>query len=78
MAVVPGHEGRAPDRRLGGAQPQVAAFWPLLLGAVAIPYAVLVIAPRAVADPGASGVAWTVRFLIFLRVVPLAAIPGIR
>lgn len=63
---------------LGGAQPEVAAFWPLILGAVAMLYAMLVIAPRAIADPGASGAAWTVRFLFFLVVVLLAAILGIR
>jgi hypothetical protein len=62
----------------GGAQPQVAAFWPLLLAAVAVLYAMLVIAPRAIADPGASRVAWTVRFLFFLGIVLLAAILGIR
>jgi hypothetical protein len=63
---------------LGGTQAQVAAFWQLLLGAVAALYTTLVISPRAIADPGASRVAWTVRFLFFLGIVLLAAFPGIR
>jgi hypothetical protein len=63
---------------LGGAQPEVAAFWPLILGAVAMLYTMLVVAPRAIADPGSSGVAWTVRFLFFLGIVLLAAFIGIR
>ena len=62
---------------LGGAQPEVAAFWPLILGAVAALYTMLVVAPRAIADPGSSGIAWTVRFLFFLGIVLLAAFIGI-
>lgn len=62
---------------LGGAQPEVAALWPLLLGAVAMLYTMLVVAPRAIADPGASGFAWTVRFLFLLGIVLLAAVLGI-
>ena len=63
---------------LGGAQPEIAGFWPLILGAVAMLYTMLVVAPRAIADPGSSGVAWTVRFLFFLVIVLLAAFIGIR
>jgi hypothetical protein len=63
---------------LGGAQPEVAAFWPLILGAVAMLYVMLVVAPRAIADPGSSGVAWAVRFLFFVLVVVLAAFLSIR
>ncbi|HYO43017.1 MAG TPA: hypothetical protein VES19_07425 [Candidatus Limnocylindrales bacterium] len=63
---------------LGGEQPEVASFWPLLVGAVAMLYTMLVVAPRAIADPGSSGVAWTVRFLFFLGIVLLAAFLGIR
>jgi uncharacterized membrane protein YvlD (DUF360 family) len=62
---------------LGGAQPEVAAFWPLIVGAVAMLYVMLVVAPRAIADPGSSGFAWTVRFGFLLLVVLLAAVLGI-
>ncbi len=58
---------------LGGVQPEVAALWPLLLGAVAMLDTMLVVAPRTIADPGASGVTWTVRFLFLLGIVLLAA-----
>jgi hypothetical protein len=63
---------------LGGAQLEVAAFWPLILGAVAMLYVMLVVAPRAIADPGSSGGAWATRFLLLLVVVVLAALLGIR
>ena len=63
---------------LGGSQPEVAAFWPLILGAVAMLYVMLVVAPRAIADPGSSGLAWAVRFVFFVLVVVLAAFLGIR
>jgi hypothetical protein len=62
----------------GGAQPEVAAFWPLLLGAVAMLYVMLVVAPRAIADPGSSGGAWATRFVLLLVVVVLSALLGIR
>lgn len=63
---------------LGGAQPELVAFWPLILGAVATLYVMLVVAPRAIADPGASGVAWAARFLLLLAVVALGAVLGLR
>jgi hypothetical protein len=63
---------------IGGAQPEVAAFWPLILGAVAALYTMLVIAPRSIADPGASGTAWTFRFVLLVGSVVLAAFLGIR
>ena len=63
---------------IGGAQPEVAAFWPLILGAVVMLYVMLVVAPRSLADPGASGVDWTVRFLFLLACVVGAALVGIR
>lgn len=62
----------------GVAPPEVVAFWPLVLAAVATMYAMLVIAPRAIADPGASGFAWAVRFAFLVGSVALATILGIR
>lgn len=62
---------------MGGTQPDMAAFWPRL-GAVALLYAMLVVAPRSIADPGASGIAWAVRFGFLLAAVVIAAILGIR
>ena len=50
----------------GDAPPEVTAVLPLILGAIAVLYTMLVIAPRAIADPGASGLAWIVRFLLLL------------
>ncbi len=63
---------------IGGAQPEVASFWPLILGAVVMLYVMLVVAPRAIADPGASGVDWTVRFVFLLACVVAAAFVGLR
>ncbi len=63
---------------LGGAQQEVAAFWPLILAAVAMLYTMLVVAPRAIADPGSSNVAWTARFLFLVGSVLVAALLGIR
>jgi len=51
---------------LGNGPPEVRAFLPLIVAAVAVLYVMLVAAPRAIADPGASGLAWTVRFLVLL------------
>ena len=48
------------------APPGVVALWPLMVAAAATMYAMLVIAPRAIADPGASGFAWAVRFVFLL------------
>ena len=50
----------------GTAPPEVTALWPLIVGAIAALYVMLVVAPRAIADPGASGVAWAVRFVLLL------------
>lgn len=50
----------------GQAPPEAGAFLPLILGAVAALYAALVAAPRAIADPGATWLAWVVRFLFLL------------
>jgi hypothetical protein len=50
----------------GGAPPEIAGFLPLIVGAAAVMYVMLVVAPRAIADPGASGFAWAVRFLFLL------------
>ena len=50
----------------GDAPPEIGAFLPLILGAILALYAMLVIAPRAIADPGASWLAWAVRFLLLL------------
>ena len=64
---------------VGGAVPaEVVAFWPLILGAAATMYAMLVVAPRAIADPGASGWAWTVRFVFLIGTIALATSLGIR
>jgi hypothetical protein len=62
----------------GVAPPEVVALWPLILAAAATMYAMLVIAPRAIADPGASGFAWTVRFVFLIGSVALATILGLR
>ncbi len=53
----------------GEAPPEMNAFLPLIIGAVAVMYVVLVAAPRAIADPGASGLVWAVRFLFLLGAV---------
>ncbi len=53
----------------GGAPPEASAFLPLILGVVAVMYTALVVAPRAIADPGASWLAWIVRFLFLLLAV---------
>ena len=50
----------------GEAPPELAGFLPLIIGAVAAMYAMLVVAPRAIADPGAGGLAWVVRFVFLL------------
>jgi hypothetical protein len=50
----------------GEAPSGLAVFLPLIIGAAAAMYAMLVVAPRAIADPGAGGVAWVVRFLFLL------------
>lgn len=50
----------------GDGPPEVSAFLPLILAAVAVLYVMLVVAPRAIADPGASGLAWVVRFVLLL------------
>jgi hypothetical protein len=44
----------------------LSVLLPLIIGAAAAMYAMLVVAPRAIADPGAGGVAWVVRFLFLL------------
>jgi hypothetical protein len=54
---------------LGQAPAGMTAFLPLFLGVVGALYAILVAAPRAIADPGASGLAWVVRFLFLLAAV---------
>ncbi|MHB8891383.1 MAG: hypothetical protein ACYC65_04985 [Candidatus Limnocylindrales bacterium] len=62
---------------LGGtAQPGVVALAPLVIAAILVLYAMLVIAPRSIADPGASGVAWLVRFLFLLASVVMATLVG--
>ncbi len=53
----------------GQAPPEVSAFLPIILGAVAVMYIALVVAPRAIADPGASWLAWAVRFVFLLGAV---------
>ncbi len=53
----------------GDAPPEASAFLPLILGVVAVMYTALVVAPRAIADPGASWVGWIVRFLFLLGAV---------
>ncbi len=50
----------------GGVPSGLWVFLPLIIGAAAAIYAMLVVAPRAIADPGAGGVAWVVRFLFLL------------
>jgi len=50
----------------GEAPPELAGFLPLIIGAAAVMYAMLVVAPRAIADPGAGGLAWVVRFVFLL------------
>lgn len=63
----------------GGTAPaEVAALWPLILGAVGMLYVMLVVAPRAIADPGAGGVAWVVRFAFLVGSIAVAAALGIR
>jgi hypothetical protein len=60
------------DAARGEVPPEVAAFLPLIVAAAATLYVMLVVAPRAIADPGASGGAWAVRFLLLLA----AAVSG--
>jgi hypothetical protein len=63
----------------GGVAPaELTALWPLILGAVAALYVMLVVAPRAIADPGAAGVAWVVRFAFLLGSIAVAAALGVR
>jgi hypothetical protein len=50
----------------GQAPPELAAFAPIIIGAAAVMYVMLVVAPRAIADPGASWLAWTARFVLLL------------
>jgi hypothetical protein len=52
--------------------------WPLVLGAVGTLYVMLVVAPRAIADPGAGGVAWVVRFAFLVGSIAAAAALGVR
>jgi hypothetical protein len=62
----------------GGAAPSsVVALWPLLLGAVGAAYVMLVMAPRAIADPGARGSDWVIRFLFLIASVLLSAALGL-
>jgi hypothetical protein len=64
---------------LGGeAPPEVVALWPLIMAAAATMYAMLVIAPRAIADPGANGFAWAVRFVFLIGSVTIATVLGIH
>ena len=60
----------------GSAPREVVDFWPLILAAIGVLYAMLVIAPRAIVDPGASGVAWAVRFLLLLAGLGIGAVVG--
>jgi len=60
----------------GTTPPEVSAFWPLILGAVAMLYVMLVVAPRAIADPGASGVAWALRFVLLLLSLAAGSLLG--
>ncbi len=53
----------------GSAPPEMDAFLPLILGVVAVLYTALVVAPRAIADPGASWPAWILRFLFLLAAI---------
>jgi hypothetical protein len=50
----------------GEAPPEIAGFLPLVIGAAGVMYVMLVVAPRAIADPGASGLAWAARFVFLL------------
>jgi hypothetical protein len=50
----------------GQAPPETGAFLPLIVGVVAVLYAALVAAPRAIADPGATWLTWVIRFLFLL------------
>jgi hypothetical protein len=56
------------------APPQMLAFLPIVIGAIGVMYVMLVVAPRSIADPGASGVAWLVRFVFLLGAVILGGI----
>jgi hypothetical protein len=62
----------------GTAPPELAAFWPLLLAAAGAMYVMLVVAPRSVADPGASGYTWAVRFAFLIASIAAASVLGIR
>lgn len=59
-----------------GDQPELLAFAPLIVGAIATMYVMLVVAPRSIADPGASGLAWTLRFLFLLGAVAVGSLLG--
>ncbi|MEO5964802.1 MAG: hypothetical protein ABIR11_04995 [Candidatus Limnocylindrales bacterium] len=61
----------------GSSPPEVGALWPLILAAIGMLYVMLVVAPRSIADPGASGVAWLARFGFLLLAVALGAAIGI-
>ncbi len=77
--IVGNGMGEVIEDFVGGAvPPEVVALWPLVLAAAATMYAMLVVAPRAIADPGASGYAWAVRFVFLIGSVALATILGIR
>ncbi len=76
--IIGGELGGVVVDFVGGVAPsEVVALWPLILAAVAMVYVLLVVAPRAIADPGASGMAWAVRFLFLLVSVSVAALLGV-
>jgi hypothetical protein len=62
----------------GTADALTIGMWPLVIGAVLAMYTMLVIAPRSIADPGASGLAWLVRFAFLLTTIALASVIGLR
>jgi hypothetical protein len=61
-----GLAGATRDLVTGQASPEASIFLPLILGVVAALYVALVAAPRAIADPGASWLTWTFRFVFLL------------
>jgi hypothetical protein len=76
--IIGGDIGQVLVDIAGGTAPAgEAAFWPLIVAAALTMYAMLVIAPRSIADPGASGPAWMARFLFLLASVSLASFLGI-
>ena len=54
--------------------PPWPASGPLILGAIGTLYVILVVAPRSIADPGASGPAWGARFLLLLAGLALGGL----